>query len=162
MRSPLVLLLVLAACASPAPAPPAPARATLWLDAMESGEWSSWRLPEVTWDDVPALLAEADSHARLAGWPANPLSSYLQSSGLRGTVALWMIESLRADRPNGFPSLNALLFGGRPEGDWEEASDANLDVAARAYRAWWERVRHLPVPARRAEDPLAGSGVRWY
>jgi len=138
--------------------------ASLPLASMRDGSWSGREFPNVSWADVPRLLEVANSTTPLVRFPVNPLSSQSQASCREGTMALWMIESVRLARPLGFPSLNPLLLGGEhADGqDWAAISDQNQGAAARAYRAWWQRVAALPVEARRADDPLANTAIGWH
>ena len=75
----LLLLPLLAGCSS-APDPAGPSRAGTWLDAMEQGDEAFGRfdLPPVTWEDVPALLENADDPTHLRRFPTNPFSSQSQ------------------------------------------------------------------------------------
>lgn len=166
-------LLVLALCAAPAcsaspesgPTPDSTDRgeALAALERMLGGEWSGHEFPKVRWQDVDELLERADSTHPLDAFPTNPLSSQTQQSCTAGVMALWMIESLRLDPPLGFASLNPLLLGGPDQsGSWQEISGRNAPRAAGAYRAWWTRVADLSPQARRADDPLAGTGIAWF
>ena len=133
------------------------------LDAMLSGAWSGREFPKVNWSSVDELLERAESTEPLKRFPTNPLSSQTQPTCTEGVMALWMIESVRLDPPLGFASLNPLLLGGPDQsGPWQEISDRNTPAAVAAYRAWWARVSELSPEARRADDPLAGTGIAWF
>jgi hypothetical protein len=166
-------LILLALCSAPGcsthPEDLPPPSTEVWqeglmqLDRMVSGEWSGRDFPKVRWFYVDELLERAESTRPLTSFPTNPLSSQTQPTCSEGVMALWMIESLRLDPPLGFASLNPLLLGGPDQrGSWQEISDRNTPAAIAAYRAWWSRVSELPPQERRADDPLAGTGIAWF
>lgn len=165
---PFILLPLIVACngthASTSTRPDRPGKIRELFAQMREGRWTGRTWPKLDWDDVAALLALADSDVALASFPVNPISSQSQEDCSTGMMALWLIEGIRLQSPNGYPSLNPLCFDAKDSmnQDWDASSLANLPRAASAYRQWWQRVRSLPVSERKTINPLAGSGLAWY
>lgn len=130
---------------------------------MRLGEYRNRSFPGFGWQHVDALLAMADSDEQITHYPANPFSSQLQRRCSAGILALWFVEGVRKDEPGGYPSLNPLcLSRDVPAPSWLTDSESNRPRAAEAYQAWWAAVRDATPEARRASDPLAGTGLHWY
>lgn len=136
--------------------------------SMHDSKYSEASFPKLGWEDVPGLLALADSTKLLTSFPRNPLSSQLEKECTEGMVALWLIDGIR--QGGKYPSLNALCFkAGKQPGNWQKASEENHKDVAKAYRDWWERVRQAdknrsPKPGEkaRASDPLQGTNLHWH
>lgn len=139
-------------------------KATLILNTMRDGSWQGRALPKLHWDDMDALLERADSRVELKSFPVNPLSSQAQFSCLEGIMAMWLIEAVRIKPKSGYPSLNPLCFSAKKkEGtSWEDISNGNMDAAAGAYRAWWEKVKDESEEKRKEIDPLKDALLYWY
>ena len=129
--------------------------------SMKDGTYDSTMHPRLVWEDIPALIAKADSTTPLKSIPTNMISSYLQRECTEGMAALWLAEGVRKGKR--FPSLNPLcLKRGVGKTDWCKASEENHKEAAKAYRAWWDKAKSLK-PEKGAEiDPLEGTDLAWY
>lgn len=138
-------------------------RVSLWFATDQNPSSTRLTFPEVSWDDVDALLARAEDETRLTRFPLSPFSSQSQSECSVGVLALWFIEGIRRNERGGYPSNNPLLLGPhRDARGWLADSEQNRGAALAAYREWWEKVEGLSVPERAALDPLAGTGISWH
>jgi hypothetical protein len=144
--------------------PEARAEVDALLASMRDGSWEGSSLPELDWRHVDTLLDRAESDAPLLRFPTHVFSSQYQTRCSEGIMALWVVEAIRRQAPNGFPSLNPLCLraGDGTDIPWEEASDRNRGSAARAYRQWWKSVKSEDVEERRERNPLAGTGLSWF
>jgi len=131
------------------------------FQSMRDGKYTEKGFPNLVLADVPALLELADSTTTLKTFPRNLLSSQFEPDCSEGMVALWLIEGVRVGGK--FPSLNALCFMGRVEGEnWTKASEDNHKEVAKAYRSWWEKAKSLSPEKAMALDPLKDSKLHWY
>jgi hypothetical protein len=153
--------MLLAAITTPVPADPAPTRVKALFDRMHAGTYRDDFLnpPKLEWADIPALLDRAESTRLLEAFPRNPISSQYERAAPEGVVALWLVEGLR--KGGRYASLNARLTTAAGEAKGE-AFEGNNKAAAKAYRAWWAKVKDLPPAKAREVDPLEGTGLRWW
>lgn len=144
--------------------------AKVWklFNAMHEGKFDQHKFPDLTWDDVPALLELASSRRLPKHCPCAQESSLIAEPWPEGMVALWFVEGIRKGG-KGFPSLNPLLGGGKTRGkaltgeiSIERWQAQNHETALHAYQAWWKNVQGLPAEKARAIDPLKGTELRWY
>ncbi len=135
-------------------------RVRLLFDSMFEDSYAGRGFPELTWDDIPALLARSESTRELTRFPRSPISSQFESTCREGMVALWLVEGVR--QGGRFGSLNALCFDGPAEdANWRGASEANHERILFAYRKWWKTVSERGDSGA-AIDPLEGTGLRWH
>jgi hypothetical protein len=131
------------------------------FDSMLNGTYTTPVFPVLTWDDIPALLALADSKRLPSSFPHNPLSSQSQSTCSEGMVALWLVEGIR--RGGQFASLNPLCLGNAAEEEpWTTTSERNHDRVLTAYREWWKNVNGFARDRAAAMNPLEGTGLHWH
>lgn len=131
------------------------------IDSMLNGTYTTMVFPGLTWDDIPALLARADSKRTLSNFPHNPLSSQSQSRCSEGMVALWLVEGIRKEGQ--FASLNPLCLGNAAEEEpWTTTSERNHDRVLAAYREWWTKVTGFDKNRAAAMNPLEGTGLHWH
>lgn len=131
------------------------------FESMEKGEYRDGDFPRLDQSDIPALLKFADSTVILKTFPRSPASSQYEKSCSEGMVALWLIEGIR--KGGKYPSLNSLCFKGPVRGsNWTKASEDNHVVVAKAYRAWWEKVKNLTAKEASEVDPLKDTGMSWH
>ncbi|HEX4611521.1 MAG TPA: DUF4943 family protein [Urbifossiella sp.] len=151
----LFLACTVSACA-PIPELP-PDRVTVLFGKMYVGKYDDMWFPDLGWEDIPALLARADSTRELANFPVNPASSLHQPTCPEGVVAVWLVEGIR--KGGRFASLNPRPF---PLEDPTKERAANVQALAQAYRGWWDRVKQMPPEQAREADPLGGTSFRWH
>ena len=143
------------------------------VDFLPEGE-----RPFLAWSDIPILLKLSESHKLIRGMPALGASSYIQSEGREGMVALWLIEGLRrgqeqllegeqlgksvpASRWMWLP-LNPICLKEEMElVECQNSAEIHCEVLA-AYRRWWEAVKALPVKEAALYDPLDLTDLAWY
>lgn len=103
--------------------------------------------------DIPVLLALADDYSPCRK-PQCSSSSWLdlQLSIDTGTVALWLVESIRVDAL--YPTEH-VLYG--------YAADPFREARTAAYRAWWRREEASPGPRGFEPQPaeLASPACSW-
>ncbi len=131
------------------------------FESMRDGTYKGFGhcepFPELQLADIPALLEHVDSPRLLATFPMNSLSSSWTNECSEGVAALWLIEGIR--KGGRYASLNPRLNGNREE------SESHRPAAAKAYRAWWETAKQVPVGQAaklRELDPLKGTGLAWH
>lgn len=136
------------------------------LTAMREGHWSNegdpMLFPSLGWEHVEYLLSKASSTVPLKRYPINRESSEAVQSCPEGMLALWIVESIRRNRPSQFPSLTpCVLHVDDSEGG---ALDPTLHHAAvaQAYRRWWASQASLNHDELSAADPLQGTGLAWF
>jgi hypothetical protein len=134
-----------------------PSKAKVLLDQMRAGTYrgDGFSFPKLAWDDIPGLLDHAGSSEKLKVFPTNPISSLSMPACTEGVMALWLVEGVR--KGGKYPSLNPLLVPVE-EGKLQNSPD---EVAARAYKTWWFKVKTLPPEKAREVNPLEGTGLRW-
>lgn len=144
----------LAAAPVPKDKPKEPARSDrvdkLYTD-MRNGKYAGFEFPELQPEDIPALLELADKTGTLKSFPVNPLSSFIPKSTNEGILALWLVEGIRGGGK--YPTLFTPSE--------EDVKDQKVQQAlAKAYRAWWARVKDKPEEVR-TTDPLADTKLDW-
>ena len=129
------------------------------FDAMLAGKYKEVSFPKLELSDVPALLERADSTMGLASFPINPRSSTVVLECREGIMAMWLIDGIR--KGGKFPALTTRYSknGANPKDD-KEAVDIQAEMA-KAYRAWWQRAKNLPIPEAMAIEPLKDTGISW-
>ena len=141
------------------------------LASLRANGWKYALLPQLTWQDVPALLDAAGDTTLVSNYPTHPTSTYKPKQARVGLVALWMIEAIRKMEMKGtdeaqhiVPPSRAPILGtkeGNPTG--HNTADQILR-AQQAYRAWYEAVQ-AAAPSRRMNEmrniPLRGEGMSW-
>ena len=119
-------------------------------------------IPDFTEDDIPALLNYVDDLTTIPSFP----TIYISNSGkIRlGECMLWIIDSIRLGMPTSFGSNMVIANAQNYEAIYFLTDEEVLNVATR-YRSWWEN-RKYPRTAWTIDpcydDPLCGSGYRWW
>ncbi|WP_321330862.1 DUF4943 family protein [uncultured Bacteroides sp.] len=121
-------------------------------------------VPRFTKEDIPELLTHAGDLTIIPSFPLPPVSSYLGTKVRLGECMLWIVESIRIGQ---YASLGCRMV--RADADNYEGiyflSDAEVRDAAKRYRYWWENAKFPKtewsvIPC--FDDPLCGSGYRWW
>lgn len=125
-------------------------------------------LPQLLWEDIPALLFAGNDSALITHFPRNMVSSYYMDDCFVGIITLWFIESIRiSERDNlispfeRFPSLNPILKFKSPPETFPENSIDKLNQAFEAYQLWWESVQQLPKEEAYKIDPFETVNLSW-
>jgi hypothetical protein len=135
----------------PQPRPTSNAKIAAIFAAMRDGTLERNAIPDVTWDDVPALLERAPSKARLTHFPWG-LSKLRLEETSEGEVALWLIEGLR--HPKGFRWVHP-----RVSVMWRVGGGHVL--AVEAYFKWWNKVGKKARGDAVKADPFEGTNLYW-
>ncbi len=119
-------------------------------------------LPDFTGEDVSDLLKHADDLTVIPSFP----TMYNSNSGkIRlGECILWIVESLRLGMPASMGCNMVEANADNYEAIYFLNDEEVLDAAAR-YKHWWEN-RKYPRTTWTIDpcfdDPLCGSGYRWW
>jgi hypothetical protein len=137
-----------------------------YIDALLSGTYESFDLPEFEPSDIPALLKYRNETTLITNFPYNPISSFWQEECKLGMVVLWTIESIRAVENNSessigrYPSQNPILaIRDTPELQMV-FDDQSHKVAARAYYDWWNSFYLFRDKIK--IDPLSKTDYKWH
>lgn len=142
------------------------------LLSLKANQWNYAILPQLSWQDVPALLAVAGDTTIITKYPKNPTSTYQPKHARVGLVALWLVEAIRKmemrgsadDLQNLIPPSRAPILGTR-EGNPSGHNTAEQILRAQAaYQAWYEAVQAAPRSRRINEMrniPLRNEGMSW-
>jgi hypothetical protein len=139
-----------------------------YIQQLKSGEYDSYRLPEFTSSDIPALLQYRNEKFVITRFPINPISSYYMAECSLGIYVLWTIESIRAKAIEskfliiGFPSQNPVLARRDEEGFAIVNDQESHEAAAIAYFRWWKDNSWKSFEAFSHIDPLANTNYRWH
>ncbi|MCC8186326.1 MAG: DUF4943 domain-containing protein [Bacteroides sp.] len=142
----------------------------LFVKQLKSGTYTT-RSPEgfvevpcFTREHIPELLRYVDDLTLIASFPLPPISSYYEGKTRLGECIMWIIESIRM---GGYPSLGCKLVYANAESyaGIYFLSDQDVLEAAECYRRWWEysvypHTEWTVSPC--LDDPLCGSGYRWW
>ena len=119
-------------------------------------------LPDFTGQDIPDLLKHVDDLTVIPSFP----TIYNSNSGKTrlGECILWMIESIRLVMPASMGCNMVDATAVHHDAVYSLSDGEVLDVAA-SYKYWWENRKY-----RRSvwtidpcfDDPLCGSGYRWW
>lgn len=130
------------------------------FESFRKKEYREFDLPDLSFEDIPALMELGKSEAILECFPRNLFSSQFEATCSEGMVALWLIEGIRTGTP--IPSLNALCFKkGNAGEDWTARSESNHEQVLKAYQNWWKTHQAIPDQARNT-NPLRGLELHWY
>lgn len=165
-----IISLAILSCSLAAPAPDENtsakptrmnARVKALFESMRQGTYTEEGFPQLSWEDVPALLELADKTNMLKAIPRSSLSSQHQAECSEGMIALWLVEGIR--KGSAFPSLTALcLTKDSKATDWDKESEENHGEAAKAYRAWWKQAQEAGKEKGSKMEPLKGTKMHWY
>lgn len=139
-----------------------------YIKQLKSGEYDSFRLPEFTGTDIPALLQYRDEAQIITGFPWNPVSSYAMQECRLGIYVLWTIESIRAASIGsnylimGFPSQNPILALRATQELKMIFDNKSHEVAAEAYYKWWYGNSGKSFDSFNHIDPLEATDYRWH
>ena len=121
-------------------------------------------VPRFTKEDIPELLSYSEDLTIIPSFPLPPVSVYFGSKVLVGECMVWIVESIRLGQ---YASLGCKMVRADAlnyEGIYF-LSDQEVHDAAKRYRYWWENVRYPKTEWSVApcfDDPLCGSGYRWW
>ena len=139
-----------------------------YITQLSDNSYEQVYIPAFTPDDIPALLRIGSSKIVIENFPRNPISSYYQKESKLGFVALWTIESIRKsynikdiEKFDRYPSQNAVPIMKDTGGFTINESDSVLDIFAKSYQAWWDKMEYSDFNYMRFIDPLEGSEFRW-
>lgn len=137
--------------------------------ALRGNVWRWTLMPNLAWEDIPALLEAAGDTLQIDSFPRNPAASWRPAKVRSGLAALWLAEAVRRQAAAGERALGSLsppsrapVLGGRRGNPRGYNSPAEVQMAAEAYRRWWEGAAQAEDRARAArQNPLQGSGLGW-
>lgn len=116
--------------------------------------------PQFDWEDIPALLALAESERDLDIFVANPLSSRFVPKVREGIYSLWLVEGIR--KGGKFASLNPIC---RSIEDATEDGVTGYEKSqkkiAAAYSEWWSKREKMSRDELRKLDPLKDTAFSW-
>jgi hypothetical protein len=129
-------------------------------------------LPELGWKDIPRLLAIGNDQGKVTRFPQNPISSDMKKDCYIGTLALWMIESIRISEgktlispherfPSQFPAFKARFSNKETPIYGKMNSPQTLKTAYLLYVLWWKKTRNMDRKEAAKIDPLANSEIAW-
>ncbi len=131
------------------------------FDSFRNATYRGFNFPDLSFEDIPALLELGESEQALKSFPRSPISSQFEATCSEGMIALWLIEGIRNGRK--FPSLNALCFKkGQIGKDWTSKSENNHEPVLDAYKTWWNESKDLPVEEAELANPLEGLELHWH
>lgn len=142
------------------------------LVKLKANQWDLALLPQLGWEDVPALIEFGGDTTLITKYPANPTSSYRPKQARAGLVALWLVEAIRKSEMVGIsdelqnlvPPSRAPILGtsqGNPSG---KNTSEQIQRAQAAYQTWYEAVEAAPRNRRINEMrniPLRNEGMSW-
>ncbi len=148
----------------------------VFIEQLVSNNYEADYPPELKWEDIPKLLAIANSNTVIDRFPRNILSRlYLQDCQV-GIVAMWLIDSIRKNhgkraRKAWYISPMALLQDqedrdrSKNRGGGNEYipvnSDTKLETAYQAFNSWWENAQDISPSKSKRVNPMDGSGLNW-
>ncbi|MDB4778081.1 DUF4943 domain-containing protein [bacterium] len=131
------------------------------FDSFRDKTYHRSGFPDLSFEDIPALLDLGESEQILKSFPRSPISSQFEATCSEGMIALWLVEGIRSGKK--FPSLNALCFKkGQTGNDWTSNSESNHELVLDAYQQWWNESKDLPVEEAKLADPLLGMELHWH
>ncbi len=141
------------------------------LASLRSNAWSYAMLPQLTWEDVPALLAAAGDTAQVTKYPSMPNTTYHPAKVRVGLVALWLVEAIRKMEMKGtddvlhiVPPSRAPVLGTKEGNPLGYNSPEQVLRAQAAYQAWYESVQAAGAGQRTSQllnIPLRNEGMSW-
>lgn len=116
--------------------------------------------PELTWDDIPALLKLSESRRFLSHYISNPISSRHEPKVREGLYALWLIEGIR--KGGDFPSQNPICIteGHKLEVEFDITDQAQKELSS-AYKSWWRNHDTLSQKELAKQNPLKDTKYSW-
>jgi len=87
-----------------------------YIELLKANQYDSFKLPEFSSNDIPALMKYINDNSVVNKFPHNPISSYAPPSPdyRLGVLVLWTIESIRETAVDnkiflGFPSQHPFV-----------------------------------------------------
>ncbi|MEQ8881639.1 MAG: DUF4943 family protein [Cyclobacteriaceae bacterium] len=139
-----------------------------YVELLKSGQYELSTLPDLTPEDIPALLAYRNETDFIEAFPRNPISSFYMEDCELGILVLWTIESIRAVDTQSdhlvmnFPSLNPILRTRNTDELELIPSNITLEEAANAYFDWWHSNQGKDFREFSKLDPLASTKYTWH
>lgn len=141
-----------------------------YIELLKANQYDSFKLPEFSSNDIPALLQYADDFSVVNIFPSNPISSYAEPNPdyRLSVLVLWTIESIRVAATNnklvlGFPSQNPFVETKSEPIVWITNHDDEIYATIRqAYYNWWNENKHKKFNVFCNIDPLLETEHRWH
>jgi hypothetical protein len=135
--------------------------------ALRGNVWKWPFLPNLHWDDIPALLEIGGDTTLIDSFPHNPRVSLTPKKVRAGLAALWLAEAVRKREiaaaempaltaPSNYPVL------GTAKAAPAINSPAQVALALKAYQDWWAAARIAEDRKEAARNnPLKSTGLGW-
>ena len=121
-------------------------------------------MPQFTTDDIEALLYYAEDLTEIPSFPLAPVSYLAGGKPSLGECVLWVVESIRLGHNASLGCRMVRDDAVNYEGIYFLNEEELLDAVAH-YRRWWSNAKHsdgLTIIDTVGDEPLAGSGYRWW
>ncbi|RIH62750.1 DUF4943 domain-containing protein [Mariniphaga sediminis] len=141
-----------------------------YIELLKANQYDSFKLPEFSADDIPALLQYINDFSVVNKFPSNPISSYAEPNPdyRLSVLVLWTIESIRlAAMDNklvlGFASQNPFVQTKSEPIEWLTDHDSEIyNTIRQAYSNWWNENKHKKFSIFYNIDPLLETEYRWH
>ncbi|RIJ45194.1 DUF4943 domain-containing protein [Maribellus luteus] len=141
-----------------------------YIELLKANQYDSFKLPEFSSDDIPALLQYTNDFSVVNKFPSNPISSYAEPNPdyKLSVLVLWTIESIRLaatdnKRVFGFASQNPFVQTKSEPIEWFTDHDSEIyNTIRQAYSNWWDENKHKKFSSFCNIDPLSETEYRWH
>lgn len=150
-----------------------------FVDDLLTNNYNSGFAPDLSWEDIPALMEIANSTELLTNFPRNILGRYYVDQCQAGIIAMWLIDSIRKNE--GKKPRKAWYISPFPIFQSEEdtkqiaefksqGNDANvliensgkkLEMAYESFSDWWQIAQQMNPNKAKRINPLDDSGLKW-
>lgn len=150
-----------------------------FIDDLLSNNYNSGFAPDLSWEDIPALMKIADSDEVLTNFPRNILGRYYVGQCPAGIVAMWLIDSIRKNegkKPrkgwyiSPFPILqseedtrqiNEFKNQGHNANVMIKNTEEKLNRAYESFVSWWTIAQQMRSNKAKRINPLGDTGLKW-
>jgi uncharacterized protein YlaI len=137
-----------------------------YIHQLKTNSYTTGELPAFTTTDIDALLSYRNDTTLIKNYPNNPISSYMGPDCRLGMLALWTIESIRAQEIKSknligrFPSQNPILALKDAKEMVLVFDENSHKEAAKAYYYWWHALYIFSDKMK--TDPLEETDYKWH
>ncbi|MBL7970620.1 MAG: DUF4943 family protein [Prolixibacteraceae bacterium] len=141
-----------------------------YIELLKTNQYDAFRLPEFSFDDIPALLKYTYDFSVVNKFPHNPISSYAPTNSdyRLSVLVLWTIESIRLAATDnklvlGFPSQHPFVQTKSEPIKWiTNHEDKIYETIRQAYWNWWKENEHKKISSFCNIDPLSETKYQWH
>ncbi|MEP2025816.1 MAG: carboxypeptidase-like regulatory domain-containing protein [Reichenbachiella sp.] len=151
----------------------------VFIEKLISNNYNSDFAPNLSWEDIPALIEIANSKRILTNFPRNILGRYYIDQCQAGIIAMWLIDSIRKNegkKPrkawyiSPFPILQSDEDTRQIKEMRSQGSNANVMIKntdeklAKAYESfedWWSVAQQMNSNKAKRMNPLADTDLKW-